>query len=96
MIGADGLWRNRPSADDILTAIQNKSADIVWYSIMEFRNSPSGKGVDSRFLGNLQLMNKISTLEIELLVFPNDCNFNKLLVITLDKLCFVWSTPINT
>ena len=80
MIGADGLWRNRPSADDILTAIhiQNKSADIVWYSIMEFRNSLSGKGDDSRFLGNLQLMNKISTLEIELLVFPNDCNFNKL------------------
>ena len=71
--GADGLWRNRPSAADILAAIQNESGDIVLHSIVESGSSPPSKGEDSLFLDDAQLMSKVHTLGIEPVVFPDEC-----------------------
>lgn len=69
-IGADGLWRNRPSSGDILAAVQAER--IVLHCILESGSSPAGQGNDSLFLGSAELMSKIDTLGIEPIVFPDE------------------------
>jgi hypothetical protein len=69
-IGADGLWRNRPSGDDILAAVQNER--IVLHCILESGSNPAGQGMDSQFLDSSELMSKIDTLGIEPIVFPDE------------------------
>ena len=48
-IGADGLWQNRPSSQDILSAIQGckENEDIILHAIVESGKKPTGQGMDS-------------------------------------------------
>jgi hypothetical protein len=71
-IGADELWRNRPSADDILTALPDNSDSIVLHCILESGYNAAGKGNDSLFLDNSELLSKSFVLGIEPIVFPDD------------------------
>ncbi|KAL3797850.1 hypothetical protein HJC23_006888 [Cyclotella cryptica] len=76
--GADGLWRNRPSATDILATLKNdvpnslsESDSIVLHCIVESGENPTGKGEDALFLHDLELLSKITVLGIEPIVFPD-------------------------
>lgn len=71
-IGADGLWKNRPSSRDIREVVQNENEDIVLHCILESGSNPAGKGEDSLFLDDVQLLSKIATLGIEPIVFPDE------------------------
>ncbi|KAL7488176.1 hypothetical protein ACHAW6_013771 [Cyclotella cf. meneghiniana] len=79
-IGADGLWRNRPSATDILAVLKNDiqkplcdvEASIVLHCILESGKCPTGKGEDALFLNDSELLRRIAVLGIEPIVFPDD------------------------
>ena len=71
-IGADGLWRDRPDSGGILRAVKNEKEDIVLHCILESGSNPAGKGEDSLFLEDVQLLSKIATLGIEPIVFPDE------------------------
>ena len=71
-IGADGLWRNRPSAHDILSAVPDENDGIVLHCILESGSNPAGQGEDSLFLDCPELMNRIAVLGIEPIVFPDE------------------------
>jgi len=70
-IGANGLWRNRPSASDILAAC-DKNDGIVLHCILESGSNPAGQGEDFLFLGDADLLSRIAVLGIEPIVFPDD------------------------
>lgn len=77
--GADGLWRNRPSADDIAVAIDDtiesssgkKDAVVVLHSIMEAGASAASDGMDCQFLRNPHLVRRIDYIGIEPIAFTN-------------------------
>ena len=77
-MGADGLWRNRPSATDLLSVIQSyhsrsdRNENIILHSILESGSKPTGGGEDSLFLNNQDLVSKTDVLGIEPIVFPDD------------------------
>mmetsp|Transcript_24951 Transcript_24951/g.60067 ORF Transcript_24951/g.60067 Transcript_24951/m.60067 type:complete len:414 (-) Transcript_24951:966-2207(-) len=70
--GADGLWRNRPSAQDILDAADDCGDNITLHAILESGDNPSGKGLDALPFFNSTLMSRVSTASIEPIVFPDD------------------------
>jgi len=78
-VGANGLWQNRPSAQDILTAIlqeeddgSNNSNDIILHAIIESGSKPTGEGLDALpFLDN-ELMSRVSSAGVEPIVFADD------------------------
>lgn len=70
--GADGLWRNRPKADDILDVIHGYEGDITLHAILEAGSNPTGKGEDALPFFNSTLMNRVSTTSIEPIVFPDE------------------------
>ena len=75
--GADGLWRNRPSALDILEVIDNFDRDgdedlILLHSILEAGSKAAGQGLDAMPYFNSTLMNRITTASIEPIVFPDE------------------------
>ncbi|KAL7541523.1 hypothetical protein ACHAXR_013197 [Thalassiosira sp. AJA248-18] len=70
--GANGLWRDRPSAQDILDAIHDYDGDIVLHAILEAGDNPTGKGLDALPFFNSTLMNRVSAASIEPIVFPNE------------------------
>jgi len=70
--GADGLWRNRPCAQDILDAIKGHDGDFFLHAILESGDDPTGKGLDALPFFNATLMNRVSGVGIEPIVFPNE------------------------
>jgi len=77
-VGADGLWQNRPSAQDILNAIPVKdtddgnSNDIILHAIIESGFKPTGKGLDALPFFDNELMSRVSSAGIEPIVFADD------------------------
>ena len=73
--GAGGLWRNRPSADDILDVIERydeDGSDVALHSIIEAGHAPCNQGQDAQPFFNSTLMNRVSVASIEPIVFPNE------------------------
>ena len=70
--GADGLWRNRPCAQDILDVIDGFGGNIALHSILEAGNNPTGKGQDALPFFNVTLMDRVSVAGIEPIVFPDE------------------------
>jgi hypothetical protein len=72
--GADSLWRNRPSAQDVLMALQkqNQTAVANLHLIMEVGTNAAGGGQDSLLLSNAALMDKVAFVGIEPVAFPEE------------------------
>ena len=78
--GADGLWRNRPSANDILAVLDERSDDTddenaaaaSLHMIVEAGEGAAGGGLDSEPLRNSQLLERISFVGVEPIAFIND------------------------
>ena len=82
--GADGLWRNRPSANDILAVLDERSDDIddenaaaaaaaaSLHMIVEAGEGAAGGGLDSEPLKNSQLLERISFVGVEPIAFINE------------------------
>ena len=79
-VGADGLWQNRPSAQDILRAIETNDCenniDIIIHAIVESGSKPTGQGLDALPFFDDKLMSRISTVGIEPIVFADDVSGN--------------------
>ncbi|KAL7498924.1 hypothetical protein ACHAWT_010274 [Skeletonema menzelii] len=73
-IGADGLWQNRPSSKDILSAIQdsNGNDDIILHAIVESGSKPTGQGLDALPFFDDKLMSRVSAAGVEPIVFADD------------------------
>ena len=82
-VGADGLWQNRPSAQDILRAIQqqdsddededgNNNDDILLHAIIEAGSKPTGQGLDALPFFDNKLMSRVSVAGVEPIVFADD------------------------
>ena len=73
-IGADGLWQNRPSSQDILNVIQDdkENEDIILHAIVESGNKPTGQGMDSLPFFDDMLTSRVSAAGIEPIVFADD------------------------
>ena len=74
--GADGLWRNRPSASDLL-AVLNERDDIAeqgacLHMIVEAGEGAAGGGMDSEPLRDPQLLERISFVGVEPIAFINE------------------------
>ena len=74
--GADGLWRNRPSASDLL-AVLNERHDIAeqgacLHMIVEAGEGAAGGGMDSEPLRDPQLLERISFVGVEPIAFINE------------------------
>lgn len=70
--GADGLWRNRPSARDILDALNGYDGDVILHAILEAGNKSAGQGLDALPFFDSKLMNRVSGVGIEPIVFPDE------------------------
>ncbi len=70
--GAGGLWRNRPSAEDILDAIEGYEGDVILHAIIESGSVPTGKGMDALPFFDTTLIQRVSSASIEPIVFPDD------------------------
>ena len=77
--GADGLWRNRPSANDILAMLDERSCDVdenaataALHMIVEAGEGAAGGGLDSEPLRNSQLLERISFVGVEPIAFINE------------------------
>lgn len=77
--GADGLWRNRPSANDIIAVLDERSDDIgenadtaSLHMIAEAGEGAAGGGLDSEPLRNSQLLERISFVGVEPIAFINE------------------------
>ncbi len=73
-IGANGLWQNRPSANDILGAIKgtNDDEDIILHAIVESGSKPTGQGLDALPFFDDKLMSRVSTAGVEPIVFADE------------------------
>ncbi|KAL3770884.1 hypothetical protein ACHAW5_003972 [Stephanodiscus triporus] len=75
--GADGLWRDRPSARDILDATawgrdDGGGRDIVLlHAILESGRDPAGNGHDASPLLDESLMARVRAASVEPVVFPD-------------------------
>lgn len=72
--GADGLWANRPTADDILS-IMEKQGGVDTFSchvILEGGVNGAGKGGDVRFLHDNAVQRKVHFLGVEPVAFPDE------------------------
>ena len=80
--GADGLWRNRPSANDILAMLdvrsdnngdENASANAAaLHMIVEAGKDAAGGGLDSEPLRNPELLERVSFVGVEPIAFINE------------------------
>lgn len=70
--GADGLWRNRPSAEDILTVLDEDEAIDSLHVILEAGAQSPGEGADGMLLTNSALLERTKVLGIEPITFPDD------------------------
>jgi len=75
-IGANGLWQNRPSAEDILNSIQgaNDDDDIILHAIVESGSNPTGQGLDALPFFDDKLMSRVSTAGVEPIVFADEAS----------------------
>ena len=74
-IGANGLWQNRPSAEDILNAIQgtnDNDDDILLHAIVESGSKPTGQGLDALPFFDDKLMSRVSVAGVEPIVFADE------------------------
>jgi len=71
--GADGLWRNRPSASDLL-AVLNERDDIsaCLHMIVEAGEGAAGGAMDSEPLRDPQLLERTSFVGVEPIAFINE------------------------
>ncbi|KAL7550874.1 hypothetical protein ACHAWF_014072, partial [Thalassiosira exigua] len=70
--GADGLWRNRPSAGDILDAIGDHKGNIVLHAILESGADGAGGGLDASPFFDASLVDRVSVAGVEPIVFPEE------------------------
>eukprot|EP00970_Alexandrium_tamarense_P009734 scaffold1954_cov146-Alexandrium_tamarense.AAC.3 len=73
--GADGLWRNRPSAQDVLNAMStgcDTEPELVLHAILESGCNPAGGRMDSLMLLNSTLLEQCAVIGVEPIVFPDD------------------------
>lgn len=68
--GADNLWANRPSANDILALIGNDKS-ICCHVIVEGGTKGPGNGRDVQFLHNHDIINRLSFLGAEPVAFAD-------------------------
>jgi hypothetical protein len=84
--GADALWRNRPSAQDILAAIATKTTTATTttnnninpptidnlHMILEVGATAAGGGQDGLLLGDVTLMQHTKQVSVEPVAFPEE------------------------
>mmetsp|Transcript_32621 Transcript_32621/g.59814 ORF Transcript_32621/g.59814 Transcript_32621/m.59814 type:complete len:116 (+) Transcript_32621:90-437(+) len=89
--GADGLWRDRPSARDVLDAIDEgynydnndndnndndeddgNNNNVILHAILEAGDTSAGGGLDALPFFDSMLMDRVSSVGIEPIVFPNE------------------------
>ncbi|KAL9179893.1 hypothetical protein ACHAXT_007863 [Thalassiosira profunda] len=70
--GADGLWRNRPCAEDILRVVDGYDGDVVLHALLESGSNPAGEGLDAEPFFDEDLICRISAAGIEPIVFPDE------------------------
>jgi hypothetical protein len=75
-VGADGLWRNRPAASDILLALNRSGiADkdsVVLHIIAEAGDGAAGGGMDSDPLRDSKLLQRLSFVGVEPIAFMDE------------------------
>ena len=73
-VGADGLWRNRPSADDILLALDGTgvSENAILHIIIEAGDGAASGGMDSDPLRDLTLLQRLSFVGVEPIAFVSE------------------------
>lgn len=74
-LGADSVWQNRPSAQDILNEIQQFCAgksDVILHAIIESGAKPTGQGQDALPFFDNDLMSRVSIAGVEPIVFADD------------------------
>ena len=74
-LGADSLWQNRPSAQDILNEIQQNcdgKSDVILHAIIESGAKPTGQGQDALPFFDNELMSRVSVAGVEPIVFADD------------------------
>jgi len=66
--------QNRPSAQDILSVIQDTDSDddIILHAIIESGSKPTGKGLDALPFFDDKLMSRVSTAGVEPIVFADE------------------------
>jgi len=69
--GADSLWRNRPSASDILST-KAATNDFILHTILEAGANAPGNGYDAAPLSDPSLKEHVSFLSVEPVAFLND------------------------
>ena len=74
--GADGLWRNRPSASDLLAVLNERDGiaeqGACLHMIVEAGEGAAGGGMDSEPLRDPQLLKRISFVGVEPIAFINE------------------------
>jgi len=74
-LGADSLWQNRPSAQDILNEMQQHcdgKSDVILHAIIESGAKPTGQGQDALPFLDDDLMSRVSVAGVEPIVFADD------------------------
>jgi len=75
-VGADGLWRNRPSASDILLSLNTSGVEdkdsIVLHTIAEAGDGAAGGGMDSDILRDSNLLQRLSFVGVEPIAFMDE------------------------
>jgi len=64
--------QNRPSAQDVRSAIQDTDNDIILHAIIESGSKPTGKGLDALPFFDDKLMSRVSTAGVEPIVFADE------------------------
>lgn len=72
--GADSLWKNRPSAQDILSQISITATIDNLHVILEMGEEAAGGGQDSLFLMEEALLQQVQHVGIEPVAFPKETN----------------------
>ena len=69
--GADGLWNNRPCADEIMQII-GEDRKVICHVVMEGGAQSPGSGQDIAFLKNTEIQQRIDFLGIEPVTFADE------------------------
>lgn len=72
--GADGLWRDRPSSRDIVSALNEQSLrnEAILHIIIEVGADAAGAGLDSAPLRDSRLLERLSFVGVEPVAFVDD------------------------
>lgn len=70
--GAGGLWRNRPSSEDVLNSLDEDETINSLHVILEAGAQSPAEGADGMLLTNSALLDRTNVLGVEPIAFPDD------------------------